>query len=173
MYPGPSPAQWTDWWKQANPNNGQYKASTNLFEQGNRLSQLQSQQQPQDWWGATVSLQAASKCCSPCSSPGACTSSWRRGRSRKLPRCVRTPRSAIDLWPSRTMMSGRLRTTRTWMPTVGLTEKVPNLGVGLTEKVPNLGVGLTEKVPHKTSQRRPRTRGSLLVASFACSAKGA
>ncbi len=46
-YPGPSPTQWTEWWKQASPN-ATYKSAANLFEQGQRLSSLQ---QPQDWWG--------------------------------------------------------------------------------------------------------------------------
>ena len=45
-YPGPSPAQWTGWWRQNQTN--QYKGTANLFEQGNRLSQLQQPQQ-QGW----------------------------------------------------------------------------------------------------------------------------
>ena len=45
-YPGPSPSQWTGWWKQAQSNN--FKGTANLFEQGNRLSQLQQPQQ-QGW----------------------------------------------------------------------------------------------------------------------------
>ena len=49
MYPGPSPSQWTEWWRQAGVNNDAYKAKTNLFEQGRRLSHLQQQQAPV--WG--------------------------------------------------------------------------------------------------------------------------
>ncbi len=45
-HPGPSPSQWAGWWRQAQGNN--YKGTANLFEQGNRLSQLQQHQQ-QGW----------------------------------------------------------------------------------------------------------------------------
>ncbi len=53
MYPGPSPAQWTEWWKQysatpATPS--PYKGRANLFEQGNRLSAFQTQQESWDNW---------------------------------------------------------------------------------------------------------------------------
>ncbi len=47
-YPGPSPAQWTEWWKQGS--NDQFKSRTNLFEQPHRLSQLQQNQQQEQWW---------------------------------------------------------------------------------------------------------------------------
>jgi len=50
MYPGPSPTQWTSWWRPAGGAPSPYKGSANLFEQGNRLSQFQ-EQQSQDWWG--------------------------------------------------------------------------------------------------------------------------
>ena len=48
MYPGPSLAQWTDWWRQSNSPQSAYKGRTNLFEQGNRLSSLQPQQDSWD-----------------------------------------------------------------------------------------------------------------------------
>ena len=51
MYPGPSPSQWTDWWRQASASNGDYKGKTNLFEQGQRLSHMPQQQQESAWDG--------------------------------------------------------------------------------------------------------------------------
>ncbi len=50
MYPGPSPTQWTDWWRQANTSSGNYKGKTNLFEQGQRLAQMQQQNWDGDQW---------------------------------------------------------------------------------------------------------------------------